>query len=143
MKGSNLSYDLSPPGIHSFLPHTAHRPLALQPAFKLTNSKPSNNGLVRRQQVSVVLGVPTVRRDHQSYLSVTLRSVFDNLSPEEAADCLVVVLVAETDMEAVRAVAQEVKEQFSEHIDSGLLEVHQLFSLSISDRFTMCRYAKI
>ena len=103
MKGSNLSYDLSPPGIHSFLPHTAHRPLALQPAFKLTNSKPSNNGLVRRQQVSVVLGVPTVRRDHQSYLSVTLRSVFDNLSPEEAADCLVVVLVAETDMEAVRA----------------------------------------
>ena len=45
--------------------------------------------------VSVVLGVPTVRREVQSYLLATLQNLIDSMSEEEAADSLIVIFVAE------------------------------------------------
>lgn len=41
------------------------------------------------------MGIPTVRRKVKSYLSETLRSLIDKLSPEEKLDCVIIVYVGE------------------------------------------------
>ena len=113
--GSQFTYDLSMPNIQSFLPHVASRPDSLVPAFKLAK-KP-------RMQVSMVLGIPTVKRDHQSYLHVTLKSLIDNMDEEEAADALIIVFVAEADRDFVTSVSEDIMKTFPEHVESGLIEV--------------------
>ena len=116
---SNWTYDLSLPGIHQFLPHTVNFHDSLVPGFKMTSS--SGNP---RDRVSMILGVPTVKRDHQSYLQVTLKSLLDNMSEEEAADTLVIVCVAEPfDLEFVRSVAEEIGRVFPSQVENGLIEV--------------------
>lgn len=45
--------------------------------------------------VSMVLGIPTVRREVQSYLLATLQNLIDSMSEEEAADSLLVIFIAE------------------------------------------------
>lgn len=41
------------------------------------------------------MGIPTVKRKVKSYLSETLRSLIDKLSPEEKLDCVIIVFVGE------------------------------------------------
>lgn len=43
----------------------------------------------------MVMGVPTVRREKQSYLMDTLQNLIDGMNAEEANDSLIVVFVAE------------------------------------------------
>lgn len=45
--------------------------------------------------MSIVIGIPTVKRDKQSYLLDTLSSVFSEMSASEKDDCVVVVFIAE------------------------------------------------
>lgn len=45
--------------------------------------------------VSVVMGVPSVKREVHSYLTDTLASLMSELSPAEKDDCVIVVLIAE------------------------------------------------
>ena len=45
--------------------------------------------------VSVVLGVPTIKRERESYLGQTVQSLIDNLSGDEIHDCLIVVMICE------------------------------------------------
>ncbi|XP_042908177.1 alpha-1,3-mannosyl-glycoprotein 4-beta-N-acetylglucosaminyltransferase B isoform X2 [Parasteatoda tepidariorum] len=73
--------------------------------------------------VTMVLGVPTVKRDVQSYLMSTLQNLIENMSPEERDDAVIIVFIAETDLEYVTRQAAEIENNFSEHINSGLLEV--------------------
>ena len=54
---------------------------------------------------------------------MTLRSLLENMSEEESADCLMVVMVAEADAEYAKSVAEEIKTQFPEAVESGLIEV--------------------
>uniref|UniRef100_A0A674NP60 Alpha-1,3-mannosyl-glycoprotein 4-beta-N-acetylglucosaminyltransferase A n=1 Tax=Takifugu rubripes TaxID=31033 RepID=A0A674NP60_TAKRU len=61
----------------------------------------------------MVMGIPTVKRKVKSYLSETLRSLIDKLSPEEKLDCVIIVFVGETDVDYVNSVV----------LNSGLLEV--------------------
>ncbi len=113
--GLNFTYDLSLPGIHNFLPHTASHPDSLVPAFKLSKGT--------RSRVSMVLGIPTVKRDHQSYLHVTLKSLVENMSEEEAEDTVIIVFVAETDKAFVTSVANDIVSTFPKQVSSGLVEV--------------------
>lgn len=48
-----------------------------------------------RPLVSIVMGVPSVKREVHSYLSDTLSSLMSELSAAEKDDCVIVVLVAE------------------------------------------------
>ena len=73
--------------------------------------------------MSIVLGIPTVKRDHQSYLQSTLKSIFDNLQPEDVKDTLIVVFVGETDPDFVLAVYKSIKADFEAQLESGILEV--------------------
>jgi len=43
----------------------------------------------------MVLGVPTVKREVQSYLMATLKNLLDRMNTAEIADTLIIVLVAE------------------------------------------------
>ncbi|XP_059087037.1 alpha-1,3-mannosyl-glycoprotein 4-beta-N-acetylglucosaminyltransferase A-like [Tigriopus californicus] len=115
LSGANQTYDLSVPSVHHFLPHLSHSPVSLSPAFKL--AKQAN------RKVSMVIGIPTVKRTHQSYLQVTLKSVIDNMEEDEMNDCLIIVFVAETDVEFVAKVVSDIKNDFGVHVDSGLVEV--------------------
>lgn len=45
--------------------------------------------------VTMVMGIPTVKRKVKSYLSETLRSLIDKLTPEEKLDCVIIVFVGE------------------------------------------------
>ena len=45
--------------------------------------------------VSIVMGIPTVKREVKSYLIETLHSLIDNLYPEEKLDCVIVVFIGE------------------------------------------------
>ena len=72
-----------------------------------------------RSKVTLVLGIPTVRRESSNYLLDTLTSLFENMSPEESSDCLVIVFLAEMN----KTMAYQIMKQFPEQISSGLLEV--------------------
>lgn len=43
----------------------------------------------------MVLGIPTVKREVQSYLLATLQNLVDSMTEEEAADSLIVIFIAE------------------------------------------------
>ncbi|KAK7864644.1 hypothetical protein R5R35_012416 [Gryllus longicercus] len=102
------------PSVYHFLPHLLDSPSSLRPAYCLSRG---------RSGVSVVLGIPTVKREVQSYLMATLQNLIDSMTPEEAADTLIVVFVAETDQEYVLQVSKQLEGQFAEQVESGLLEV--------------------
>ena len=50
---------------------------------------------LRIPAVSVVMGIPSVRREVHSYLTDTLHSLISELSPQEKVDSVIVVLIAE------------------------------------------------
>ena len=43
----------------------------------------------------MVFGVPTIKRERESYLSRTLQSLIESLSDDENMDCLIVVMICE------------------------------------------------
>lgn len=45
--------------------------------------------------VTMVMGIPTVKRKVKSYLAETLHSLIDKLSPEEKLDCVIIVFIGE------------------------------------------------
>ena len=77
--------DLELPKVVEFLPHLAGRTNLIQPKFKLSKGR----------SASIVIGVPTIKREKTSYLLETLKSLFDAMNDLEKADALVVVMIAE------------------------------------------------
>ncbi|XP_057232032.1 alpha-1,3-mannosyl-glycoprotein 4-beta-N-acetylglucosaminyltransferase B isoform X3 [Malurus melanocephalus] len=73
--------------------------------------------------VSVVMGIPSVKREVHSYLTDTLNSLISELTPQEKEDSVIVVLIAETDPQYTAGVAENIKNLFPKEIHSGLLEV--------------------
>lgn len=90
----------------------------LKPAFvKRSQSNPKTS------PVSIVYGIPTVRRPVESYLLSTLENLVENMSPGEMNVSLIVVFIAETDPDFVSEQAQLIEESFQQHIESGLIEI--------------------
>ncbi|XP_063314524.1 alpha-1,3-mannosyl-glycoprotein 4-beta-N-acetylglucosaminyltransferase-like protein MGAT4D isoform X2 [Pelobates fuscus] len=100
--------------IYMFLPHLLGHEDNLQPNVLYGHG---------RTGVSVIFGIPTVKRDKQSYLMDTLGSLFSELSAEEKEDCVVVVFIAEINLQYVEELAYRIKESFPREIQSGVLEV--------------------
>lgn len=92
MSGMSAASGLNPPimlrlpSSYHFLPHLLDDPSSLRLRYLLSKGR---NG------VSVVLGIPTVRREKQSYLMDTLQNLVDGMTTEEADDALIVIFVAE------------------------------------------------
>uniref|UniRef100_A0ACB8E8A5 Uncharacterized protein n=1 Tax=Sphaerodactylus townsendi TaxID=933632 RepID=A0ACB8E8A5_9SAUR len=76
-----------------------------------------------RSGVSLVMGIPTVRRPKKTYLMDTLNSLFYEMSMKQKNDCVIVIFVAEVDTEYVNSVAENVRSSFPNEVLSGALEV--------------------
>uniref|UniRef100_A0A7N9ARX5 Alpha-1,3-mannosyl-glycoprotein 4-beta-N-acetylglucosaminyltransferase B n=1 Tax=Mastacembelus armatus TaxID=205130 RepID=A0A7N9ARX5_9TELE len=111
---SNSKNSLQLPSIFHHLPHLLNREDSLQPAVHLGQG---------RTGVSIVMGVPSVKREVHSYLTDTLSSLMSELSAAEKDDCVIVVLIAEADQQYASGVADNLKRLFPAEIQSGLLEV--------------------
>uniref|UniRef100_A0A8K9VBQ2 Alpha-1,3-mannosyl-glycoprotein 4-beta-N-acetylglucosaminyltransferase B n=1 Tax=Oncorhynchus mykiss TaxID=8022 RepID=A0A8K9VBQ2_ONCMY len=100
------------PNAYLYLPHLRDHADSLNPNVVLGQG---------RTGVSLVLGIPTVKRQKQSYLVSTLNSLLYDLSPSEREDTVIIVFVAETDAGYVNTVAELIN--FPKDVHSGLLEV--------------------
>ncbi|XP_061081977.1 alpha-1,3-mannosyl-glycoprotein 4-beta-N-acetylglucosaminyltransferase A isoform X2 [Conger conger] len=105
---------LQVPNIYYHMPHLLNKEESLRPAVQVGQG---------RTGVTMVMGIPTVKRKVKSYLAETLHSLIDKLSPEEKLDCVIVVFVGETDSEYVHSVAEGLEKEFSTEFSSGLLEL--------------------
>lgn len=92
MTGMNAANGLNPPlmlrlpSSYHFLPHLLDDPSSLRPAYLLSKG---------RSGTSIVLGIPTVKREKQSYLMETLQSLIDGMTADESDDTLIVIFIAE------------------------------------------------
>ncbi|XP_034545539.1 alpha-1,3-mannosyl-glycoprotein 4-beta-N-acetylglucosaminyltransferase A [Notolabrus celidotus] len=102
------------PNIYVYMPHLRRHPESLTPNIVLGQG---------RRGVSIVMGIPTVKREKQSYLVSTLNSLLYSLTASQKKDILIIIFVAETDSNYVRGVANIISENFSREVQSGLLEV--------------------
>ncbi|XP_078078506.1 alpha-1,3-mannosyl-glycoprotein 4-beta-N-acetylglucosaminyltransferase A isoform X2 [Mustelus asterias] len=94
---------LQVPNIYHHMPHLLNSEESLQPAVQVG---------IGRTGVSLVLGIPTVKRKVKSYLAETLHSLLDKLSSEEKLDCVIVVFVGETDLDHVHSVLESLEKEW-------------------------------
>ncbi|KAI7801702.1 hypothetical protein IRJ41_017591, partial [Triplophysa rosa] len=104
----------SQPNALLYLPHLKRHPDSLKPIIHLGQG---------RSGVPLVLGVPTVHRQKQSYLVNTLQSLLYDLSPAERRDIVIIVFVAETNATFVNSVVQNVQNNLPDDVSSGIIEV--------------------
>ncbi|NXV72884.1 MGT4A acetylglucosaminyltransferase, partial [Atlantisia rogersi] len=69
----------------------------------------------QRTGVSLVMGIPTVKREKQHYLLGTLHSLLYELPEAQKNDCVIIIFVAEVSVSSLHS--------FPEEIQSGVLEV--------------------
>lgn len=104
------------PSVYNFLPHLLDDPNSLKPAYLLAKGPP-------RPGVSIVLGIPTVKRDKQSYLMSTMNSLITRMTEEERNETLLIVFIAETDPEWVSLVSKQIEVRFGSFIENGLIHI--------------------
>lgn len=102
------------PTAYHFLPHLLDDPNSLKPALLRSHG---------RSDVSIVLGIPTVVREKQSYLLGTLHNLIENMNEEEQNETLIIVFIGETDLDTVQLIAKKVETAFEPYIENGLIEV--------------------
>lgn len=84
-KNQIIDLDVDFPKVIEFLPHLVGRSHLIQPKFKLSKNR----------HASIVIGIPTIKRDKTSYLLETLKSVLDAMNDLEKSEALIVVMIAE------------------------------------------------
>ncbi|NXH10201.1 MGT4B acetylglucosaminyltransferase, partial [Bucco capensis] len=97
--------------LYYYLPHLREHPDAIFPSVIFGQ---------QRTGVSLVMGIPTVKREKQHYLINTLHSLLFDLSEEQKNDCVIIVLVAEV---RLHGEVQASLYSFPREIQSGVLEV--------------------
>lgn len=80
------------PSSYTLLPHLMDDMFSLRPAYLLSKG---------RTGVSMVLGIPTVKRDKQSYLMDTLQNLLDATTEEELQEVVIIVFVAEVSVQVI------------------------------------------
>uniref|UniRef100_W5MWT2 Zgc:154054 n=1 Tax=Lepisosteus oculatus TaxID=7918 RepID=W5MWT2_LEPOC len=110
----NMLTEIQISNAYIYLPHLKDNENSLLPNVMLGHG---------RTGVPLVLGIPTVKREKQSYLLNTLSSLLSELSVEEKSDCVIIVFIAEVDEQYVNSVAESIKKNFPNDVESGLLEV--------------------
>uniref|UniRef100_A0A8C9VAJ3 Alpha-1,3-mannosyl-glycoprotein 4-beta-N-acetylglucosaminyltransferase B n=1 Tax=Scleropages formosus TaxID=113540 RepID=A0A8C9VAJ3_SCLFO len=105
------------PSIFHHLPHLLAKESSLQPAVHVGQG---------RTGVSIVMGVPSVKREVHSYLTDTLSSLMSELSPAEREDCVIVVFIAEVCALAPPALARTFAIACLEELSPHLLPAMRL-----------------
>ncbi|KAH9632099.1 hypothetical protein HF086_002606 [Spodoptera exigua] len=107
------------PFVYQLLPHLMNDPQSLKPAYHMSGG---------RSFCEIVVGVPTVKRDKESYLMVTLTHLVTELSPADVNNTLIVVMIGETELDYVLQVARQIETMFPNQVDSGLIETIKKFT---------------
>lgn len=82
-------------------------------------------GNLQQPKKYLTLGLASVRRKKDNYLQSTLQSIFSQSSEEELAEMVVVVLLADFDLNWVQQTVQMIKENFFNQLSQGrLLVIH-------------------
>ncbi|XP_037943157.1 alpha-1,3-mannosyl-glycoprotein 4-beta-N-acetylglucosaminyltransferase B-like [Teleopsis dalmanni] len=102
------------PTAYHFLPHLLDDSASLRPAYLYSKG---------RADVSIVLGIPTVKREKQSYLLGTLQNLIENMNEEEQNETLIIVFIGEMDQSTVQFIAKQIVTTFEAYVDSGLIDV--------------------
>lgn len=102
------------PTAYHFLPHLSDDPNSLRPALLRSRG---------RSDVSIVLGIPTVMREKQSYLLGTLHNLIENMNEEEQNETLIIVYIGESDAESVQHIAKTIEVAFEPYLECGLIEI--------------------
>lgn len=106
------------PGLGQFMDVSFARHLdPITPAFRRVSSRGT------KRNATLVFGLPTVKRPLQSYLVATLTNLINHMTDAEKQESVIVVFIAETDLEYVRSECKRLEEKFAAEIESGLLEV--------------------
>ncbi|CAG2110454.1 unnamed protein product [Medioppia subpectinata] len=113
---SNPDNKLQFPALSKFLTYITDEESALMPAYVLSR-RPIN------KRASIVIGVPHIRRSKGSYLQLTLYFLIKNIKPSDLNDTVIVVFIAETDMNYVLNTTKMIVHHFDDYITSGLLTV--------------------
>lgn len=99
------------------LPHIGSNTPLIYPRIRIA----SNTSTSPR---TIVVGIPSVKREKGSYLLDTLQSLLDNLSPAEENDIVIVVMLAEmSDMAWCNETINRIKARFSPQINAGMVEI--------------------
>ncbi|CAF1311452.1 unnamed protein product [Rotaria sp. Silwood1] len=104
----------------SYLKHLTNKYDMLLPSFH----RQTINKKFLRQNISFIIGIPTVKRDKQLYLIETIKSLIDNLNNEDIERILIVIFIAEPyDIEYVRTTAHQIEKLYNQYIENGLIEI--------------------
>ena len=80
--------------------------------------------LSKNRQSSIVIGVPTIKREKTSYLLETLKSLLDAMNDVEKADTLVVIIIAELeDQNYIQDTVEQISKVYKYEVDSGLFDI--------------------
>ncbi|CAF3917457.1 unnamed protein product [Rotaria sordida] len=108
------------PPSFNYLKHLNNKHDMLSPSFH----RQTTNGKYLRQNISFIIGIPTVKRDKQSYLIETIKSLIDNLNNDDIEHLLIVIFIAEPfDIEYVRTTAHQIEKLYNKYIENGLIEI--------------------
>ncbi|OQR74436.1 hypothetical protein BIW11_09072, partial [Tropilaelaps mercedesae] len=115
--GAVGSSSLSLPSIFDYLPYLRNA-THLEPALRIAAN------IARSNSVRLVLGIPSVKREIQSYLTSTVENLIANMSPKERNTTLIVIMLADiSNSSKVESELAEVRGVLDEHLRSGLVEV--------------------
>ena len=108
------------PPSFSYLKHLYGKHDMLSPSFR----RQTTNINSLRSNITFVIGIPTVKRDKQSYLIETIKSLIDNLNNDDLERLLIVIFIAEPfDIEYVRTTAHQLEKLYDKYIENGLIEI--------------------
>ena len=105
---------LSLPSIFNYLPHLLNYKDALTPVSRISQD---------RKGVTLAFGIPTVRREKNSYLPQTLQSLISGLSRREKKDVLIIVYIGEQNEESIQEIMSLIRDRFPDALNEGYLEV--------------------
>ncbi|XP_031555790.1 alpha-1,3-mannosyl-glycoprotein 4-beta-N-acetylglucosaminyltransferase A-like [Actinia tenebrosa] len=108
------SSSLNLPSIYHLMPHLMDHPDSLVPALQVSKD---------RVGVSLVFGIPTIRRQKSSYLLNTIASLLDGMSQEDKDDTVIVIFIGETNPSYTKEISDAVTKRFPLEIGAGLIEI--------------------
>ncbi|KAF6207891.1 hypothetical protein GE061_016340 [Apolygus lucorum] len=110
----NKSQQMRVPTAYHFQPHLLLEASSLRPALTISKG---------RSNVTMALGIPSVKRDVKNYLHLTLKSILNGMTDSEKRDTIIIVFIAETKNEVLYPIMNKFVEYFEEELNSGLVEV--------------------
>jgi len=71
----------------------------------------------------LIIGIPTVKRKKESYLTVTLNELISGLAQNDTEKVVIVVFLSDLEPDKIRSVTKDITKNFPKEINSGLIKI--------------------